>query len=463
MIVDPNYTDDGALREQDLVSLDEFLADHDRAQYTGRGTAFFSGRERELSRFRDMLNGLSLNRQANATIVVEGPPGAGKSALLFQFMEEMRNLPNTERGGRRWLPVLINGARAECPRHIGQAVDEAISRRLAEDYGNVLGPGEKAAAEQALSSFFGPEALKKVSNDFSKLARLVLDRGFSATGIQVGAARPDEDIEALTARRAPSWNGWQVILLIDESQKISEQVPGAVPGTLSSIHQGAHCGPLSFCAFGLPGTWDALADVGVSRSSVAYDLPLAGLESQACRLAIRRCFERFDVRDADAWEEVLVARSANWPQHLTAYLNGMLTALKPKAVGENAIGSVREASLRDALALGDQGRKAFCARRLDRLTKQNRLFDKYAVHVVQWLSEADSSLKSFEITERLMSSHGLSAEEATEFQNAAEYGGLLAVDKESRTCSTAIPSFAGYLLGESPPPVSEPEFLAGDG
>ena len=107
------------------------MADRDRAQMTGRGVPFFSGREAEISAFRKVANALLLGRQGNATIVVEGPPGAGKSALMGQFMEEMRSFPPAG-SGRRWLPVEIDAEVAESPADIADEIDRAIVARLAK-------------------------------------------------------------------------------------------------------------------------------------------------------------------------------------------------------------------------------------------------------------------------------------------------------------------------------------------
>lgn len=56
-------------------------------------------------------------------------------------------------------------------------------------------------------------------------------------------------------------------------------------------------------------------------------------------MAVRRRFEWFGVRDADAWEDAVAARSGNWPQHLSVYLLGeSLPALpesKPPAEAES--------------------------------------------------------------------------------------------------------------------------------
>ena len=101
--------------------------------------------------------------------------------------------------------------------------------------------------------------------------RGILDRGVSAMGFSVGAKgeAPPETLPQAARLRGRDWADWQVVLLIGEAQGISPQLPGAAPGTLSSIHRGLVSAPLSFCAFGLPGTSTALAEVGVSRPSGA--------------------------------------------------------------------------------------------------------------------------------------------------------------------------------------------------
>ena len=448
-VVDANYVDDGALREQDGVPLPVFLADKDRAQLTGRGQPFFSGREREINAFRSMANALFLGRPGNATLAVEGPPGAGKSALMAQFQEEMRTLPPTGSGERRWLPVLLNGARAECPQAIAQAVDEAIAKRLAQDWMSATG-ADSTDREERFRAFLGEGGAKKAKQGVRTIAESMLQRGFSVMGFQLGAAPSGllEDIEAVSAKRSHHWNEWQIILLIDEAQGISGQVPGAVPGTLSSIHQGMVSAPLSFCAFGLPGTWDALGDAGISRASVGHDLPLAGLDDRAAGMAVERCFARFGVTHGGAWQVAILERSGHWPQHLATYLNAALTVLKSNAPSAEVMGDARRSPLTEAIALGNAGRKAYYGRRLQSLTRDNPLFRDYATDLAEKLQRTDPPPLESEITRNIMERHGISVESAAGFLRKAKHSGLLETDDEGR-CSMPIPSFANHLLGEA--------------
>ena len=457
MVIDPNYRDDGRLRPQDEVPLPVFLANDDRADMGERGQPFFSGREREIQAFRKTANALAMGKRSNATLVVEGPPGAGKSALLMQFVEEMRHLPNTEAGGRRWLPVILAGAEAECPGLIADAIDHAIGRRLALDYEAARDrPEDRERAAEALAALVGPDAMRRFSHEMGRFVRAILERGFAAAGVRIGGGDSRRGgIRGVVNRRAPAWADWQAVLLIDEAQGISDQVPDAVPGTLSFIHQGLAETPISFCAFGLPGTWNALSRVDVSRTSSFHDLRLAGLEDSEARMAVDRCFERFGVRDAEAWAAAILDRSANWPQHLSAYLNGALSVLQERAGAGDEVGSVRGASLRSAIARGDAARLDYYRQRLQRLDQGNARHRAYGIDVARWLRGANRTLPAYEALERLGGEHGLSDEAGTAFLDAAKHSGLLGEDADGNL-TTPIPSFAGHLLGEELPDVKEP-------
>ena len=137
----------------------DFLAVRERAQFTGRGQPFFSGREREINAFREVANALLLGHRGNAMLIIEGPPGAGKSALLAQFQEEMRSLPPTASGARRWLPVTLDGALAMSPPEIMAAVDEAMAHRLAQDLIDSRDGDGTASAVQRLAALLGQAAL----------------------------------------------------------------------------------------------------------------------------------------------------------------------------------------------------------------------------------------------------------------------------------------------------------------
>ena len=459
-LVNSNYVDDGALREQDRVDLEDFLSDVDRAELDGRGVPFFSGRETEIMAFRSIVNRLSRGRQGNATIVVEGPPGAGKSALLAQFQEEISGLPPTESGQRQWLPVFLPANFAEAPKEIARAIDRAISRRLADQ----ILRSESLPAPALAARFQAAVGKKGGVKNVREAARKLAERGGGAFGMSIGP-RPHEPIASIgdaVARRAEQWGDWQIVLLIDEAQQISDQRPGDVSGTLSAIHQGGIPAPISFCAFGLPGTWAALEGVNVSRSLGGADLRVATLDESATRNAVKRCFEAFEVRNAQAWQQAIVERSANWPQHLATYLVSALSEIRRQSPRQQLL-DARAASLAAAMAHGDEGRRSYYARRFERLTRGNGHFQAYAETVVSLFRERGGRLSWKEIKSALRENDSsIGNDEVNRFTMMAEHSGLIRRDPSAPTYQMPIPSFAGYLLNEPLPEIIEPDHPAAE-
>jgi len=443
-LVDENYRDDGRLREQDRVRVAEFLADEDRAQITGRGVPFFSGRESELGVFRRAVNALSRDRRGNATIVVEGPPGVGKSALMCQFMEEMRSLPPAGAGGRRWLPVPLSAGDAESPPDIADAIDAAIVSRLAADL--LASASAEAGLLERLGDYWGkldPAGAKAKAREF-------LDRGGSVLGFSLGASRegPPRSIAQAAARR-PAWHSWQVVLMIDEAQGIRPGAANAGGGTLSALHQGIVRAPVSFCAFGLPGTLLALGDVGVSRLSGGRAIHLRGLDDKAAGQTVERCFNLFSVEGGTPWREAILARAANWPQHLAAYLNAAIRQLREASPERMDAG---DADLKAAMREGDRARARYYEQRLARLRRRHGGFERLAKALAPALLERGGSLpynELFDLVEELgRRIFPPSGTNATQFIQDAEHSGFLAPAGDEHAYLMPIPSFASHLLGD---------------
>ncbi len=55
---------------------------------------------------------------------------------------------------------------------------------------------------------------------------------------------------------------------------------------------------------------------------------LRGLDDRAAGQTVERCFKAFGVRNGGAWREAILARAANWPQHLAVYLNAAIRQLR---------------------------------------------------------------------------------------------------------------------------------------
>ena len=455
-IADPNYIDSGELREQDRVPLDEYLADSDRAGPDSlRGRPFFSGREAEVSTFRRMVNAIALGRKSNATIAVEGPPGAGKSALLCQFLEELGALPPVGSPPRRWLPVLVDGAEAMRPAAIVDAVDGAIITRLAEDAVRSEREVDRSRFAECLAEFLGQESVQEAKI----FAESVLDRGVSVFGLNVGAkmGEPHPNVLRDVPRsRSPRWKDWQIMLMIDEAQSISAEDANADRALLSTLHQGVLPLNMTFCAFGLPGTFDALADAGVSRLLADAAIDLRGLDDESAAKVVDRCFAQYGLVDDGTWRDAILVRSCNWPQHLSAHLTAALKTVQARAGRGHDLGAPPDC-LAQALESGDRLRSKYYNARLRTLTRTGQNHLECARHLLPMLRGEGGNAPESAIHDALGAPPlRLSAAASHAFLKAAKHSGLLTPGELPGTVHLAIPTFAGHVLGEAPEPLPEP-------
>lgn len=443
-ILAQQYLDDGKLRAQDAIDLDDFLGDQDRSEMTGVGVPFFSGRNDQINAFRQSVRKLASGRKSNATIVVEGPPGCGKSALLMQYVAELSHYPM--RNGHKWLPVVLDGANAMSPAEIMRSVDDAIARKLARQ---ALQAPAKEQIELARTLFAKFTQTQSVEWTFEKLKN-INERGFSAFGLGINAkiqANQPTSITELPLMRASQWDGWNIVLLIDEAQHIGPIQPKSNISTLSSIHQGMVNLPIIFCAFGLPGTIQALRKVGVSRPSSKRKFKLTGLNETETQMAVNRAFRRFDLRQSSQLEQQIVRQTCGWPQHLAVYLNAVLTAAKTQ-ISRQGFAEAHDLDMTSILRAGAQERKTYYQDRIDSLESADPFFVDYAKLTARVLIETTKPFRSTEIIRLIVKEKEISIEQAKSFLTEAKHCGLLAVDDDDHLISP-IPSFLTHLAGQA--------------
>lgn len=480
------YSDDGALRPQDQIALSLFLSTQDRAKLLAlQGVPFFSGRESEINVFRRALIGLEQGLLADATIAVEGPPGAGKTALMAQCIGEVAMRPPTPEG-REWLPVIVEPDDTNSPEALGRTIDRAIAKRLAstdqEQTKQVLADiarlVELAPKDQAQEVREAAEVIRRAAKRMAAVpgdeinavmdrtaqnltallpriksaGRAILDRGFSITGFSVGAAQatPNVSIADVASARGGGWNPYQIAIFVDEAQMIPVQNPntGQPSSVLYRIHQGRAGAALSLCVFGLPGTSEALADAGISRTVAERSMRLGPLDPTDCEKAARRCFQQFQVANAEGWVESIVARSGEWPQHLAGYLVAAMSEIgeHPRPHGGY---DAAQASLERAIAAGDTTRQQYYEQRRRSLAQAGQL--QLARRLAPELRA--NGLMSEERLQTAISEvePGCTKEERREFIQAAIHAGF--VEERQDGYAMPIPSFAAHLLNEPQEPL----------
>ena len=252
----------------------------------------------------------------------------------------------------------------------------------------------------------------------------------------------------VTDQRAGDWNPYQIVLFVDEAQRIPHQ--GGRPSTLARIHQGNISAPLSICVFGLPGTLAALSAVGISRTVAERRIRLGPLAQGDCRKAVTRCFAQFRVTNADEWEKAILARSHNWPQHLAGYLVSALSELARYPTGEGGYAAA-QASLAAAMTAGDHSRMQYYDQRAKSLARLGQL--ELAKALVPEL-RANGGLEKEQINEVLAAlDPGITRDEMQGFIQAAIHCGFLEHNVRQGNYSMPILSFGAYLLNELLEPV----------
>lgn len=483
------------LRPQDDVDLDKFIDAKDRSEFSAAGPPFFSGRQRELDVFREVFGALERGKRANATCLVEGPPGAGKSALMEQCMMEASARPPTH-DGRIWLPVFLDPYDAQDARAIERAVDRAVTvhlaspagraerKRLVDDMWRIAdASGEPASSparmaveriEAALPEFGAAhsadeedgvldalgESLRSLierakGSVTSKALNNVLDRGWSLAGFSLGPRVETSfppSIGDLAHARRRNWRPYQILLCIDEGQNISETGPDGRKGTLAAIHMRRTEAAMSLCVFGLPETRDALQRAGISRFAGEQAMVLGPLEDRDCELAARRCFAQFRVRGAETWVRTVTEKSNRWPQHLSSYLTAAMRTLREHPMADGGC-DAGQADLGGALRKGDSLCRDYYSQRLASLGSPQ--YRHWAVCAARGFLDSPSLPLSH--LGRLLTPEedGLPVELAQRnaFVNAGIRSGLLASDPFGRL-SMPIPSFRDFLLegGNARPP-----------
>ena len=491
-----DYVDTGELRPQDDVNERTFVGYRDRAKLVDdRGPPFFSGREHEINVFRRMLEDVSGGIPADSTVVVEGPPGAGKTALMAQCIGEVVACPRTN-AGKDWLPVVVHSSISNSAQAVGRAVDRAIASHLSKQINKrqrdaliadikalvdtVASRDQKAAGRTFdLITKSGESLSKALSIDdrnaeFDRIEREVrtmvnaaskrtqavikniFNRGVSVTGISIGPGGEisSPSITDVVSKRGGAWRPYQIVLFVDEGQNIPARNSEAVdpPSVLSTIHEGKTGASISLCVFGLPGTWNVLRAVGISRTVAERDITIGALPDEECAMAADRCFSQFNVRNSRKWAQAIVSRSHQWPQHLAGYLVAAMTELSNHQDQKGSF-NAELADFAKVINEGDLSRRSYYEQRLKGLEEDDHV--PLVKHLAHHLRESEplSSETVKEIVQR--EAPGITKQEFLEFRSAAIHSGFLQFDESQQCYFLGIPSFAAFLLKEPPEPIPD--------
>ena len=251
-----------------------------------RGPAkYFHGRKQILHDFKELLV-RATQTKSGTTFLIQGAPGAGKTALLYECGKMAEK--------RKWKTVDVN------PRALWNADELRHSLSL----GNI--PEVKEAAAQIGA---GPFVQADVKSELPRRTTL----------------------EILRSRQGP------LLLRLDEAQMLATTVHplppdplGIATGLLKAIHNGELKRPVILLVGGLGTTSDAFRGLGISRFSRRCLVELGALSKEAEQAVLRDWLTKDGGAKGDPtpWIDSIAQETHGWPQHILSYVEPALDQLR---------------------------------------------------------------------------------------------------------------------------------------
>ncbi|MYB34785.1 MAG: ATP-binding protein, partial [Gammaproteobacteria bacterium] len=328
----------------DPLPLKEWLKLTDRAE-VGR-EPFFRGRDLEYKVFRDAVTSLGEGHIGGGTIVFQGPPGAGKTALLGECMEAVRQHSTSN---NPWVAVKIKPESLKSTVEVVMLIIDAVN-------------AESARLSDAISDTSANE-LKNLLILGQKLYQELSQRGIGIAGFSVGGKPQSEwDTNELSQRifqnASKLLENFHVVAFIDEAQNTPDEP--STRGVLDCLNEPPSRIPLIAAFFGLGDTEVRLEKCGLSRLPDERVANLRLLSEADTSDAIKSMFDAYEFvglqQDREIWIERLVELSQGWPQHINR-----VAVAAVRVIYDNG-GKIEGGLLEKALEDGRDRKKDYYAR-----------------------------------------------------------------------------------------------------
>ncbi len=315
----------------------DWLDRTDRAE-VGR-EPFFCGRDTDYEIFQKAANSLRRGLVGGSTVIFQGAPGAGKSALMLECMEAVRqhSMPQEP-----WVAASIAPSDLISPEYVMSALIHATdeeSKRLSR-----TGSGASAKKLESLLGL-GKRVLEQLSN-----------RGFTIAGISVGGkSNADKhsnfkmSAAQLFRQASPLLENIHFMVFVDEAQ--NTPVETTTKAVLDCLHRDPHGINLVTSFFGLSDTVDVLRKCGLSRIALDRIVNLEPLGFADAAGSFRRMIDTYysgSDKEKDLWADALAELSQGWPQHINR-----IGVAAGQVIRDNG-GKLRRSLLGKALAKGTE-------------------------------------------------------------------------------------------------------------
>ena len=413
-------------RPADPLPEEVWLEQADRSE-VGR-EPFFNGRDAEYEVFCRAVNSLRSGRIGGGTMIFQGAPGGGKTALMLECMEAVKchSTPDDP-----WVAVFVE------PDTLMSPVDV------------VMDLIDAANAESKRLSTMAPDA---VAQKFSKLLELggklygeLSERGVGVAGISVGGKsksddRPDSAMRSDRVFRSalPLLEKFHLVVFVDEAQ--NTPVANTTQGVMDCLHNPPKDIPLVTAFFGLSDTQQVLRECGLSRFADQRIVNLEPLSMDDAAGSFRRMLDTYFTGEAEEkshWESALAELSQGWPQHINR-----IGVAAGRVIRANQ-GRLERHLLEEALEKGTERKNDYYAGRLAAGSQDPELYK----HLALTAARHPNGILSRRELRRLAAPELEETQESfNDFLTNALHAGLLApVVSLPHRYKFPIPSLADYL------------------
>ena len=381
----------------------------------------FAGREDIIARVLRATRRLPPGGGRGKTFLVEGAPGAGKTALVSEIAKRFQDL---------------GGFVVVCP----SVPNERDVELAYSDLASALAGVSPTAVRTTTHGTWGGGA---------RIAGIGGERRRGET-VAPPRIRSPKDIAALR-RDGTSASDVRAIVFVDEIQNIEPNT--AASAFVEAMHTQQSIPALLVCA-GLSTSRGRLMDAGLSRLSLGATVRLGALSPREALDCARRTLERIageglpaSRRAIERWANSMAVASDGWPRHLQSHLNACWTTLL-----EQPAPSLDTADLEAAIRLGNSLRSAYYDERIvlsraslgivgalhARLAEEVPIDELQATSIVgEAINAIDDPTAQKTLRERFPTNEAC-------FQRFLQVG-IVALDDEGN-CVSPIPSLSRHIL-----------------
>ena len=294
----------------------------------------FAGRKDQVNFLKDRLEDLSekwydrnlRGKQApwkGETVIVQGAPGAGKTALL----DHLETLEFEVRWTGKMTPVTV------CYIEDKSVLEDKdlFEQTIADAW--IPGAGARMAAT---TTRMQGKAVKGHTNASANTGFTKLEAGIAAEGSEETSATESDlhfsdvikDVRGDPEKYPP------MLLMIDEAQALKSEAGNQ----LFRLYEGLHKLPIIPVYGGLAWTAERLArpDIGISRLGKGCVHTLEALSKDECGEVVDAFYTEYHIigtpEEKEWWKNELVERSQGWPQHLQGGLAALAWELGKEEV-----------------------------------------------------------------------------------------------------------------------------------